>query len=555
MRGQGVVVPVTPPDNPHRMITRDKTGFKVVPDHLVLAAATSSPTSSLIPSSARVALADLHWRATMEGEYGVSINNGTWELVPRPQRSNVVTDKWVFTHKLRADETLDRYKAHWVLRGFTQRLKVDYDETFNPVVKPTTVHTVLATAVSRTWPIQQLDVKNSFLHDTLSETVFCYQPTGFVDPAHPNLVCRQHKSLYGLKQAPWAWYSRFATFLTTLGFFKAKSNTSLFIFRRGSDTVYLLLFVNDIILTISSTELLRRTISALQRKFDMKDLGPLHHFLDITVEHRPTGLFLHQCTYTIDILKRVVMVDCKPCTTPVDLQAKLAGDSGPPVEDASQFWSIAGALQYLTFTQADITYTVQQICLHMHDPREPHLTTMKCILRYLQGTPDYSLLLHRSSGSDPVVYMDADWAGCPDTHRSTSGYAVFLGDNLVFWLAKRQTVVSRSSAEIEYRAVTNGVAVTTWLRQLLHELQTPPSQWTLVYCDNISAVYLSTNPVQYQRTKYMKIDLHFIQEKVAIGQVHVFHVPTTLQFTDIFMKGLPSSVFNKFRFSLNICSG
>jgi hypothetical protein len=184
----------------------------------------------------------------------------------------------------------------------------------------------------------------------LSETVFCCQPTGFSDPAHPDLVYRLRKSLYGLKQAPRPWYSWFATYLITLGFIEVKLDTSLFIFRRGSDTVYLLLYVDDIILTASSTELLRRTISALQREFAMKDLGPLHHFLGITVERRPDGLFLHQRTYTLDILKRAVMADCKPCTTPVDLQAKLAGDSGPPVEDASQFQSIAGALQYLTFT-------------------------------------------------------------------------------------------------------------------------------------------------------------------------------------------------------------
>jgi hypothetical protein len=270
----------------------------------------------------------------MEDEYGALISNGTWELVPRPQGSNVVTDKWLFTHKLRADGTLDRYKACWVLRGFTQCPGVDYDETFNPVIKLATVRTVLATTVSRTLPIQQLHVKNVFLHDTLSETVFCCQPTGFADPAHPDLVCHLHKSLYGLKQAPWAWYSRFATFLTTLGFLEAKSNTSLFIFR-GSDTVYLLLYVDDIILTASSTELLRRTIFALQREFAIKDLRPLHHFLGITVKRRPTGLFLHQRTYRLDVLKRAVMADCKPCTTPVDLQTKLPGDSRPRVEDAS----------------------------------------------------------------------------------------------------------------------------------------------------------------------------------------------------------------------------
>jgi hypothetical protein len=132
---------------------------------------------------------------------------------------------------------------------------------------------------------------------------------------------------------------------------------------------------------------------------------------------------------------------------------------------------------------------------------------------------------------------------------------MFLGDNLVSWSAKRQTIISRSSAEAEYHAIANGVAEATWLRQLLHKLRTPSSRCTLVYCDNISTMYLSTNLVQHQCTKHVEIDLHFVREKVAIGQVHVLHVPTTSQFTDIFAKGLPSSVFNKFRSSLNICSG
>jgi hypothetical protein len=202
----------------------------------------------------------------------------------------------------------------------------------------------------------------------------------------------------------------------------------------------------------------------------------------------------------------------------------------------------------------DIAYAVQQIYLHMHDPREPHLTSMKHILRYLKGTPYYGLVLRRSSSSDIVVYTDADWVGCPDTRRSTSGYAVFLGDNLVSWSAKRQTVVSRSSAEAEYHAVANGVAEVTWLRQLLHELHTPPSRCTLVYCDNISAVYLS-NPVHHQCTKHVEIDLHFVREKVAISQVRVLHVLTTSQFADSFTRGSPPRYLMSFSPVSTSCSG
>jgi hypothetical protein len=278
------------------MITLGKTDFRVVPAHLALTAVTSSLTPSPIPSSARAVLADRHWRAAMEEEYRALISNGTWELVPRPQGSNVITGKWVFTHKLCADGNLDHSKACWVLWGFTQRPRVNYDETFSPVVKLATVHMVLTSVVSCDWPIQPLDVKNAFLHDTLFETIFCCQPTGFADPAQPNLVCRLHKSLYELKQAPRAWYSRFATYLTTLGFIEAKSDTSLFIFRRVSDTVYLLLYVDDIILTSSSTELLHHIISALQREFTMKDLHashPQHHRRALSGWSVPPSAHLH----------------------------------------------------------------------------------------------------------------------------------------------------------------------------------------------------------------------------------------------------------------------
>jgi hypothetical protein len=207
------------------MITRGKAGVRVLTSRLNLHAAALSP----VPRTYRAALANTNWRDAMQEEYSALLANRTWDLVPPPPGANIVTGKWIFRHKFLADGSLDRYKARWVLRGFSQRPGIDFDETFSPVVKPATVRTVLSLVVSRAWPIHQLDVKNAFLHGTLAETVYCMQPSGFVDPAHPNSVCRLNKSLYGLKQAPCAWYSRFATFLQSTGFVEAKADTSLFI--------------------------------------------------------------------------------------------------------------------------------------------------------------------------------------------------------------------------------------------------------------------------------------------------------------------------------------
>ncbi|XP_071699652.1 uncharacterized mitochondrial protein AtMg00810-like [Rutidosis leptorrhynchoides] len=359
----------------------------------------------------------------------------------------------------------------------------------------------------------------------MPETVYMHQPPGFQDPRYPDHVCLLKKSLYGLKQTPRAWFQCFAGYAKRIGFAHSRCDTSLFIYHQGSDIAYLLLYVDDIILTASSSDLLQRIITSIHREFSMTDLGPLNYFLGISATSTNTSLFLSQKQYAIEILDRVDMTTCQPCRTLVELGAKLT-THGPPIKDPTLYHSLAGALQYLTFTRPDISYAVQQICLFIHDPREQHLHALKRILRYIQGTSDLGLQLYASSPATLVAYSDGDWAGCPTTRRSTSGYCVFLGNNLLSWSSKRQLTPSRSSAEAEYRGVANAVAETCWIRNLLHELHCPLTSATLVYCDNVSSVYLSSNPVQHQRTKHIEIDIHFVRDLVAQGQVHVLHVPS-----------------------------
>ncbi|GKA44620.1 ribonuclease H-like domain-containing protein [Tanacetum coccineum] len=502
----------------HPMVTRTKAGIFKPLERMNCHVTTTSP----LPLSHVHALRDPDWKKVMLDEYNALITNGTWDLVPRPANVNVVCSMWLFKHKFNADGSLS-----------------------SPVVKPATIRIVLSLAVSRNWPIHQLDVKNAFLHGHLSETVYMHQPLGFVDPNKPDYVCHLQRSLYGLKQASRAWFQRFASYATRVGFQHSKTDSSLFVFHRGSDIAYLLLYVDDIILTASSSAFLQRIIASLHNEFAMKDLGSLNYFLGISAQRSASGLFLSQSKFAEEILERAHMQNCNPCRTPVDTESKLGSD-GDPVSDPTLYRSLAGALQYLTFTRPDLSYAVQQVCLYMHDPRDPHFTALKRILRYVRGTLDYGLQLHVSSTTQLSAYTDADWAGCPVTRRSTSGYCVFLGDNLLSWSAKRQVTLSRSSAEAEYRGVANVVAETAWIRNLLCELHTPLFTATLVYCDNVSAVYMSANPVQHQRTKHIEIDIHFVRDFVASGQVRVLHVPSRFQYADIFTKGLPTALFIEF---------
>lgn len=217
--------PPAPPTQSHHMTTRSKSG--IFKPKVPLSLATNPSSISHIPRIYSDALLDPNWRQAMFNEFAAFIKNKTWELVPRPTPStNVVSGKCIFRHKFNSDGSLDRYKAQWVARGFNQQHGMDFDETFSHVVKPTTMHTVLTIAISRGWPIHQLDVANAFLHGPLNEPVFCEQPSGFVDPARSDFVCRLHNALYGLKQAPQAWFQRFAHHIGSLGFTASKSDTS-----------------------------------------------------------------------------------------------------------------------------------------------------------------------------------------------------------------------------------------------------------------------------------------------------------------------------------------
>jgi histone deacetylase 1/2 len=439
-----------------------------------------------------------------------------------------------------------------VAKGFKQRYGIDYEDTFSPVVKAATIRLVLALALSRNWCLRQLDVTNAFLHGYLEEEVYMRQPPGYEDKNKPNYLCRL--ALYGLKQAPRAWYSRLCNKLQSLGFIPSKADTSLFFYRKGHHVIFMLVYVDDIIVASSSQDAVNALLRDLEKEFAIKDLGDLHYFLGIQVQRKKGELLLSQERYASDILKRVNMQLCKPVKTPLSTSEKLSVTSGTQlgVDDSTRYRSIVGALQYLTLTRPDLSFAVNKVCQFLHSPTTVHWEAVKRILRYVQGSVGLGIKIRKSDSMLVSAFSDADWAGCPDDRRSTGGFAIYIGCNLVSWCARKQATVSRSSTEAEYKSLANATAEVMWIQKLLDELGMPHPKAARLWCDNIGATYLSANPVFHARTKHIEIDFHFVREQVAAKRLDIRFISTNDQIADGFTKPLPERQMLLFRNNLNL---
>ncbi|MDV3146696.1 MAG: reverse transcriptase domain-containing protein, partial [Sweet potato little leaf phytoplasma] len=347
------------------------------------------------------------------------------------------------------------------------------------------------------------------------------QPPGYANPDKPTYVCKLKKAIYGLKQAPRAWNNTLKTALLGWGFNNSRSVSSLFIYKGGQFIILLLVYVDDVILIGNSVSLIDKLISALDSWFALKDLGRLSYFLGIQVEYIDRGLHLNQSKYVSDLLLKLNMGHLKPAPTPSVLGTKLSLTDGTPMTDPFIYRSTIGALQYLTNTRPDICYIVNHLSQFLQRPTDVHWQAVKRVLRYLTGPLSVGLLFQPDDILSLTAFSDADWASNIDDRLSVAGYCVFLGRSLVSCSSKKKSVVARSSTESEYRALAHAAAEITWLRQLLYEIGVPIRTKPVLWCDNMSAGALATNPVFHACTKHIEIDVHFVRDQVLRGDLTV----------------------------------
>lgn len=306
------------PVNHHSMQTRSKNNIQKPKTKYSLTIRTT-PT---IPTTLNQALRDPRWRNTISTEFNAVTANHTY-LVPPAPNQNVIDTNWI--HTIKHD---GRLKSRIVARGYNQQYGIDYAETFSPVIKSTTVRLVLEHAVRHDWTIRQLDVNNAFLQGTLQDEVYVSQPPGFIDKDWPTHVCRLRKALYGLKQAPRAWYEELKRALCSMGFRNSLADTSLFIYCQGQQVVYILVYVDDILVTGSNLPLVNKFIATLASRFFIKDLGHISYLLGIEATRSSAGLHLMQHKYILDLLAKTKMEDAKPVSTPMATHRKLTLSSG-----------------------------------------------------------------------------------------------------------------------------------------------------------------------------------------------------------------------------------
>ena len=491
------------------------------------------------------------WKAAIDSEYQSLRKNDTWNLVELPSNKKTIGCKWVFKIKRSKDGEVERFKARLVAKGYSQKYGVDYDQTFAPVVRFSSIRTLLAFAVEKDMLIHQMDVETAFLNGVLEEEIYMHQPEGYTQPGSEHLVCKLKKSLYGLKQSPRCWSTAFRQYVGSIQFQQSTADPCVFIREEGDDVTIVAIYVDDLIIITKTIEKMNEVKRSLAAQFKMKDFGKIHYCLGITIIHdqEEECLWLHQRQYILAMLEKYGLSEAKSISTPADVSVMLTKNDGVSNSvDPSLYQSMVGSVLYAAIaTRPDIAQAVGAVSKFNSAPNATHLTAVKRILRYLKGTVDLALKYEKSSDETLTGFSDADWAGDPDNRHSTSGNLFLMARGAISWCSKKQCVVALSTSEAEYVALCFATQEAVWLKRLLSDVGVNSRKPITIFEDNQGTIAIARNPVSHARTKHIDIKYHFVREAVQDGTIDLIYCPTEDMIADLMTKPVTRSRFEFLR--------
>ena len=507
------------------------------------------------PLSYTEAASEEVWMRAMREEMLAIERNDTWELEIPPPNCRPIGLKWIFKLKKSTQGDIIKCKARLVVKDYSQRKGLDYDEIYAPVVRFETIRLLIALAALKDWQIHRLDVKSAFLNGEIKEVTYVKQPEGFLVKGKEGWVLRLKKALYGLKQAPRAWYFKLHSCLHSLGFIKSAYEQSLYL-NKSIDAILIVgVYVDDLIVTGSSLAVIEDFKAEMARAFDMSNLGSLSSYLRIEVKQGKDFIFLSQMAYAQKILQHAKLGECNSAITPLEARAQFTYEEGKSTVNSTIYRSLIGSLRYLTHTRPDLLFAVGIFSRHMEHPTQEHYIGVKRVLRYLKGTEDYGLFYKKGDLRGELIgYSDSDFAGDCNDRKSTSGHIFFFGGMAVSWSSQKQSIVALSSCEAEYIAATSATCQAVWMSRLLGELMRNEVTKAKLLVDNQSAITLSKNPIHHNRTKHIDTRYHFVRQCVEDKKIEIDFVRTKDQLADIFTKALGKMKFLEMRDRIGIRS-
>jgi transposase InsO family protein len=484
---------------------------------------------------------DAHlWHQSMQEEINSHFEIGSLEVVDRPSDAKVLPCVWVLKRKRDAQGRIERYKARLCVMGNRQVPGVDFDSVYAPVASATTLRALLAVAARDDLEVDQLDVKTAFLYGELDRDVYMSMPPGY---AESGKVFRLRRAVYGLRQAPRAWHDRLSTHLTSLGFKPAASDPSLYVMEAQGERVYLLVYVDDMLVVGKQGWLYQHVKRSIAAEFDVRDLGAVKSFLGYSVERnrQERKITIRQTALANQYVMEHGMESAGPKDVPIApgtaMEPFQPGENPAP----EHYSSLVGSMLYLAnCTRPDLSFSVGACSRFCRQPSSANWQVLRGVLKYVASTCDVGITYDGKSAEGLIGYSDSDYAGDKSSRKSVSGYVFNLCGGAISWLSKQQSVVAVSSSEAEYIACDTAAKHALWLRNLLIDLG-DPCKAAHICVDNKAAFDMVKAESFSSRTKHIDVQCHHVRDHVARGDVVFMRVSSEENLADVLTKPLSAA--------------